>query len=483
MLFNSAQFLFGFLPVALGIFFALGAVGQRMLALAWLALASLVFYGWDAPLRLMPIILSSSAFNFVVGRALVRHPGRSVLAFGICGNLLLLGYFKYAGFLAEILTIGTGIAVPNPEIVLPIGISFFTFTQIAFLVDAYRRQAREYEPVHYLLFVTFFPHLIAGPIYHHKEIMPQLDRREIFRFDVAHLTYGLTWFALGLAKKVLVADPIAQYGAPVFAAAASGAPISFANGWIAAFSFALQLYFDFSGYSDMAIGLALLIGVRLPLNFDSPYKAMSIIDFWRRWHMTLSRFLRDYLYIPLGGNRRGPYHRYLNLMVTMLLGGLWHGAAWNFVIWGGIHGAGLMINHFWRNVAQPRNWSIPIPLAWAITFAFVVLAWIPFRAASLEATISLWKGMIGINGFLPPPGVAADQLIAALIWIGALLALALIGPNTQQLMSYSGVAVVDREKAGWRPNLRWAAVAGILFGASVISILVQRPTEFLYFRF
>jgi alginate O-acetyltransferase complex protein AlgI len=336
--------------------------------------------------------------------------------------------------------------------------------------------------VHYLLFVTFFPHLIAGPIYHHREIMPQFERREIFRFDVANLAYGLTWFALGLAKKVLLADPIAQYGTPVFAAAASGPPVGFADGWIAAFSFALQLYFDFSGYSDMAIGLALLIGVRLPLNFDSPYKATSIIDFWRRWHMTLSRFLRDYLYIPLGGNRRGPYRRYLNLMLTMLLGGLWHGAAWNFVIWGGIHGVGLMINHFWRNAAQPRNWTIPIPLAWAITFAFVVLAWIPFRAASLEATISLWKGMIGINGFLPAPGVA-DQLTAALIWIVALLALALIGPNTQQLMSYSSVAVVDTDKPGWRPNLKWAAVAGILFGACVMSILVQRPTEFLYFRF
>jgi alginate O-acetyltransferase complex protein AlgI len=483
MLFNSAQFLFGFLPVALAIFLALGAVGQRMLALTWLALASLVFYGWDDPLRLLPIILSSTAFNFVVGRVLVRHPSRGVLALGICGNLFLLGYFKYAGFLAEILTTGTGIAVPNPDVVLPIGISFFTFTQIAFQIDAYRGQAREYEPVHYLLFVTFFPHLIAGPIYHHKEIMPQFERREIFRFDVANLTYGLTWFALGLAKKVLLADPIAQYGAPVFAAASSGASVSFADGWIAAFSFALQLYFDFSGYTDMAIGLALLIGVRLPLNFDSPYKATSIIDFWRRWHMTLSRFLRDYLYIQLGGNRRGPYRRYLNLMVTMLLGGLWHGAAWNFVIWGGVHGVGLMVNHLWRQIAQPRGLACPAPLAWAITFAFVTAAWVPFRAENLQATIALWKGMIGITGLLPAPGAAAGQFTAALCWTGVLLALALIGPNTQQLMSYSGVAVVDTGKPGWRPNLKWAAVAGILFGASVISIVAQRPTEFLYFRF
>jgi D-alanyl-lipoteichoic acid acyltransferase DltB (MBOAT superfamily) len=483
MLFNSAQFLFGFLPVALSVFLLLGSYGHRMLAIGWLAMASLVFYGWDDPLRLLPIILSSTAFNFIIGRMLVRKPNRGVLAFGIFGNLLLLGYFKYVGFLAEILTTGTGIVVPNPNVVLPIGISFFTFTQIAFLVDAYRSQAREYEPLHYVLFVTFFPHLIAGPIYHHKEIMPQFERREIYRFDISNLTYGLTWFALGLAKKVLLADPVAQYGAPVFAAAAAGAPVGFADGWIAALSFTLQLYFDFSGYSDMAIGLALLIGVRLPLNFDSPYKATSIIDFWRRWHMTLSRFLRDYLYIPLGGNRKGPYRRYVNLLVTMLLGGLWHGAAWNFLIWGGIHGAGLMINHLWRNVAQTRNWVIPSSLAWAITFAFVVLAWIPFRADGVHAAVSLWKGMIGVNGFLAPEGAAAGQFAVALGWIGALLALALIGPNTQQLMSYSGVAVVDTEKPGWRPSLRWGAVAGILFGASVLSIVAQRPTEFLYFRF
>ena len=483
MLFNSAQFLFGFLPIALSVFLLLGSYGYRMLALGWLAIASLVFYGWADPFRLLPIILSSTAFNFIIGRMLVRKANRGVLAFGIFGNLFLLGYFKYAGFLAEILTTGTGIVVPNPNVVLPIGISFFTFTQIAFLVDAYSSQAREYEPLHYVLFVTFFPHLIAGPIYHHKEIMPQFERREIYRFDISNLTYGLTWFALGLAKKVLLADPVAQYGAPVFAAAASGAPVSFADSWIAAFSFTLQLYFDFSGYSDMAIGLALLIGVRLPLNFDSPYKATSLIDFWRRWHMTLSRFLRDYLYIPLGGNRTGPYRRYVNLMVTMLLGGLWHGAAWNFVIWGGIHGAGLMINHLWCNVARTRNWAIPSPLAWAITFAFVVLAWMPFRADGLQAAISLWKGMIGINGFLVAPGVLAGQFTAALCWIGVLLALALIGPNTQQLMSYSGVAVVDTGKPGWRPNLKWAAAAGILFGASVISIVAQRPTEFLYFRF
>jgi alginate O-acetyltransferase complex protein AlgI len=386
-------------------------------------------------------------------------------------------------FLAEILTTGSVIVVQNPNVVLPIGISFFTFTQIAFVVDAFRGQAREYKPLHYVLFVTFFPHLIAGPIYHHKEIMPQFERHEIYRFDISSLTYGLTWFALGLAKKVLLADPVAQYGAPVFTAAASGGQITFADSWIAILSFTLQLYFDFSGYSDMAIGLALMIGVTLPLNFDSPYRATSLIDFWRRWHMTLSRFLRDYLYIPLGGNRMGPQRRYVNLIVTMLLGGLWHGAAWNFVIWGGLHGIGLMVNHMWRKVAVTRGIAFPGALAWVMTFTFVVLAWVPFRAENFQATTSIWKSMIGMNGFLLAPSVIAGQLAGAICWISGLLALALIGPNTQQLMSYSGEAVINAEEPIRRLNLKWAVVAGILLGASVMAIVAHRPTEFLYFRF
>src|SRR5215831_9823145 len=303
MLFNSAQFIFVFLPIVLSVFFLLGRLREQILAVMWLVAASLVFYGFDDPYRLLPLILASIAFNFFIGR-------------------MLLGYFKYAGFLDETLDAVTGIALPKPNIDLPIGISFFTFTQIAFLVDAYRGEAREYEPFHYALFVSFFPHLIAGPIYHHKEIMPQFHLQENFRFDISNFGFGLTWFALGLAKKMLFADVLAQYATPIFNAAAAGQAVGLVDGWIGACGFGLQLYYDFSGYTDMAIGLALMIGVRLPLNFDSPYKALSLVDFWRRWHMTLSRFLRDYLYIPLGGNRKGPRRRYINLLVTMLLGGL-----------------------------------------------------------------------------------------------------------------------------------------------------------------
>jgi len=484
MLFNSVPFLSLFLPLVLSSFFLLGWLRWQTLAVLWLALASLVFYGWDDPSRLLPIILSSIAFNFIVGWILVRQPTRAVLAIGICGNLMLLGYFKYAGFLAETFTAMTGIAMRRPSTVLPIGISFFTFTQIAFLVDAFRGEARTYKPWHYLLFVSFFPHLIAGPIYHHKEIMPQFDRGETYRFNISNISMGLTWFALGLAKKVLLADPIAQYATPVFAAAAAGNPVGFVESWIGVLSFTLQLYYDFSGYSDMAIGLALMIGVRFPLNFNSPYKATSLIDFWQRWHMTLSGFLRDYLYIPLGGNRKGPRRRYINLMVTMLLGGLWHGAAWNFVVWGAIHGLGLAVNHVWRNVAMARGLMIPNHAAWALTFVFVVLAWVPFRAANLSTTLTLWMSLVGMNGFFAEQSVLASKLIGGPFLIAELLALALIAPNTQQLLSYrTGGAATLTQALLWRPLMRWALMAGIVFGVSVSFIVDHRPTEFLYFQF
>jgi alginate O-acetyltransferase complex protein AlgI len=483
MLFNSSLFLFAFLPIVLLVFFLLGAANRQTVALGWLAIASLAFYGWDDPSRLLPILGFSITFNFIIGWLLLRGLGPGVLALGICGNLLLLGYFKYAGFLAESVTAATGIVVPNPNIALPIGISFFTFTQIAFLVDASRGKARGYTPLHYLLFVSFFPHLIAGPIYHHKEILPQFQRGEVYRFKVSNLNLGLTWLAIGLAKKVLLADSIAQYGTPIFEAAAAGNQISFVDGWIAALSFTLQLYFDFSGYCDMAIGLALMIGIRLPLNFNSPYKATSLIDFWRCWHVTLSRFLRDYLYIPLGGNRKGPLRRYGNLMATMLLGGLWHGASWNFVIWGGIHGLGLLVNHAWRKVGETRPVAIPNLLAWGITFVIVVLAWVPFRATDVQSTLSIWKSMAGMNGFWSTQSIPSGQFAGAVAWIVGMLALALFAPNTQQLMSYQeGPLVKLAGPIRWL-GFKWAVASGFLFGASVALIVTQRPTEFLYFRF
>jgi alginate O-acetyltransferase complex protein AlgI len=333
MLFNSFGFLFMYLPVVLAGHLALARWSPRWTA-AWLALASLFFYGyWDA--RYLPLLMASIIFNFWTARRMTASTAhrKRWLVFALAANLALLGYYKYANFLLW----------QDWAIVLPVGISFFTFTQIAFLVDCYRASAGEYRLVHYILFVSYFPHLIAGPVLHHKEMMPQFDRQP--QPDTADFAVGLSIFVVGLAKKVLLADPISVLVGPVFTL---GAQPQLVEAWIGALAYSFQLYFDFSGYSDMAIGLSRMLGVKLPLNFNSPYRAANISEFWRRWHMTLSRFLRDYLYVPLGGNRDGARRRYRNLMLTMLLGGLWHGAGWTFVVWGGLHGVYLVLHHGWQ---------------------------------------------------------------------------------------------------------------------------------------
>jgi D-alanyl-lipoteichoic acid acyltransferase DltB (MBOAT superfamily) len=475
MLFNSPSFIFAFLPAVLAGFFVLGRYGSHRLAILWLGFASLVFYGFDNPKLQLPLILASIAFNFVVGRALARSGPRALLVTGVVGNLLLLGFFKYAGLLLGTIADLTGLALPDPHIPLPIGISFYTFTQIAFLVDVYRGVAKEYASSKYLLFVTFFPHLIAGPILHHRETIPQFDRNEIFKPQSDRIALGLGWFTLGLFKKVMLADNIAPFSDAVFNAAAEGAAIGFADAWIGTLSYTLQIYFDFSGYSDMAIGLALLFGITFPLNFNSPYKSRSLIDFWRRWHMTLSRFLRDYLYVPLGGNRRGPLRRYVNLLATMVIGGLWHGASWNFAVWGAIHGAGLAVNHLWRSVAGKRAIMLPAGVGLVLTLFVVVLAWVPFRANTFAAAVVVWKAMLW-----PADAFAAVSQITALPWIVALGALALFAPNTQEIMSHPWET--KRASVTWAPRPAWAIALGCLFGIAVAGTF-GRESVFLYFRF
>ncbi|TAN50286.1 MAG: MBOAT family protein, partial [Rhodospirillales bacterium] len=345
MLFNSYEFIFGFLPVTYAVYFLAARLDQR-LALLWLGGASIFFYGWWNWMY-VPLLLGSIAFNFHMGSWLTRlyrgGGNRRVfwaLCFGVALNLALLAYYKYAGFLSFSLAGLTGAGVPDfvRSIILPLGISFFTFTQIAFLADAAQGKAADADPVSYVLFVTFFPHLIAGPILHHGEMMPQFRRPGILRPDMARISAGLACFVMGLFKKAVLADNIAPFANAVFDAAAQGAAPTLLESWLGALAYSLQIYFDFSGYTDMALGLAYMIGIRLPMNFNSPYKAASPIEFWRRWHMTLSRFLRDYLYFPLRKNRKGPARRHLNLMITMVLGGLWHGASWTFVVWGTLHG-------------------------------------------------------------------------------------------------------------------------------------------------
>jgi alginate O-acetyltransferase complex protein AlgI len=478
MLFNSYAFIFLFLPVALLGYFVLGRFGN-LLPVVWLALASLAFYSFSN-WQFVALLLGSIAFNYFIGLLLIARRLRAgmrlaVLTIGVTGDLLVLGIFKYAGFLAANLDalFSTGLAV---NILLPVGISFYTFTQIAFLVDAYRGKVAGYALPHYALFVTYFPHLIAGPILHHRDVIPQFERSESKRPDPHLILCGLIIFAIGLFKKTCLADGIQ----PLVALAFGPTTPSFDQAWIGALAYTFQLYFDFSGYSDMAIGISLMFGIFLPLNFNSPYKARNIIDFWRRWHMTLSQFLRDYLYIPLGGNRGGPALRYVNLMITMALGGLWHGAAWTFVIWGVLHGCYLCINHAWNNFGPaitPRLASLANLAAFALTFLAVVVAWVFFRADSLSSALYVLSKMASPAQIAFGRGEMADA-----VFIGIYAAIAWFAPNTQTIMGYDHAnrtvgGTLDGSRL--RPLFLYAPAAVLAFGI----LGIQQHSEFIYFRF
>jgi alginate O-acetyltransferase complex protein AlgI len=478
MLFNSYPFIFVFLPIVLAGYFWLGR-SSNLAPVWWLALASLVFYSvsnW----QFVGLLLASVAFNYFVGWLLIAKQLRSTARFaaltvGVAGDLLVLGTFKYAGFFAANWNamFSTGIVV---NILLPVGISFYTFTQIAFLVDAYRGNVARYGLPHYALFVTYFPHLIAGPILHHKDMIPQFESERTKRPDPHLILCGLIIFAIGLFKKTCLADGIQPLVAPAFGA---NYP-SFDQAWIGALAYTFQLYFDFSGYSDMAIGISLMFGIFLPLNFNSPYKAISIIDFWRRWHMTLSQFLRDYLYIPLGGNRHGRTLRYVNLMITMLLGGLWHGAAWTFVVWGALHGAYLCVNHAWSNYGPevaPRFARAANAAAFVLTFVSVVVAWVFFRADSVSSATFVLSRMADPTNIVFGRGEMANAL-----FIAVYAAIAWFAPNTQEIMGYDHKnRMVGENLNGWlrRPGFLYAAAATLAFGVLGIS----QHSEFIYFRF
>jgi alginate O-acetyltransferase complex protein AlgI len=478
MLFNSYPFIFLFLPVALAGYFLLGR-SSNLAPVIWLALASLVFYSvsnW----QFVALLLASIAFNYMIGWLLIEKQLRAaarfvVLTVGVAGDLLVLGTFKYAGFFAANLNavFATGFAV---NILLPVGISFYTFTQIAFLVDAYRGNVARYRLPHYALFVTYFPHLIAGPILHHKDMIPQFESERSKRPDSHLILCGLIFFAIGLFKKTCLADGIQPLVAPAFGA---NYP-SFDQAWIGALAYTFQLYFDFSGYSDMAIGISLMFGIFLPLNFNSPYKATSIVDFWRRWHMTLSQFLRDYLYTSLGGNRHGRVLRYVNLMITMVLGGLWHGAAWTFVAWGALHGLYLCINHAWSNYGPaiaPRFVPLANAAAFILTFVAVVVAWVFFRADSISSAIFVVSTMADPTNIVFGRGEIANAL-----FIAVYAAIAWFAPNTQTIMGYDHKnRVVGENLTIWlrRPGFLYAAAAALAFGVLGIS----QHSEFIYFRF
>lgn len=513
MLFNSKEYLFLFLPVVLLVFQLLSRSSTRERQFGWLVLASLFFYASWQPIYLL-LILSSVLVNFWVGTKLsgssevARRPW---LLAGVAFNLLLLGYYKYTGFLVDSLNSLGDWLIPVPQITLPLAISFFTFQQIAYLVDVSRGNCEEYQLRHYSLFVLFFPQLIAGPIVHHREMMPQFLNPKADASVSTDFAVGLTFICIGLFKKVMIADSLALVADPVFNAAEAGHALNSVDAWLATFAFSFQIYFDFSGYSDIAIGSARLFGIRLPENFSSPYKSTSIIEIWRRWHMTLSRFLRDYLYFSLGGNRDGVVKRYRNLLLTMLLGGLWHGAAWTFVVWGALHGTYLCINHGWRALVNRLGlqgvFGMPIfrPIFLILTFLAWSIAMIVFRAVDLASAWSIIDAAFLSLSFDTPlmlgNAFAGDALWHLLLRMGlpatpyletctvmmVAAGVCWLLPSTQQFLAdFDPVVTPDGSRIMpgriiWRPRLLYAAAMAVMLSVSVLSLSTY--SRFIYFQF
>lgn len=485
MLFNSYVFIFLFVPITLIGYYALR---KEAWARIWLVVTSLFFYSyWD--LSYLPLLAGSILVNFYVGASISKHrvsdpkKARILTVLGVCLNAGFLIYYKYTHFFLENVQALTGLEWQLNKIVLPLAISFFTFQQIAFLVDHYKGLISEPPRfLNYALFVSFFPQLIAGPIVHHKEMMPQFADRLSFKINFDNLAKGLFVFFLGLFKKVAIADTFAVWATKGFDLTTT---LTFLEAWVTSLSYTFQLYFDFSGYTDMAIGVALLFNITLPINFNSPYKADSIQDFWRRWHMTLSRWLRDYIYIPLGGNRAGKYATYINLMLTFLIGGFWHGAGWTFIFWGFLHGAGLVVHRLW----QKAGGNLPRWLAVAITFLFANIAWVFFRAKTWDEALKVLNGMAGLNGVVLPdrlqpylsfldfsfvswdiwylPNIEGDIWNFALVAFG--LGLCWFWKNTNQL--------AERFKPTWINLL-------VLLAFAIYSLMsMNKVSEFLYFQF
>jgi alginate O-acetyltransferase complex protein AlgI len=494
MLFTTGVFLFLFLPATLLVFFVTARVFGRSAAAAWLALASLFFYGYWLPAYTI-LLLASVVANYGFGTLILRHQGgrrRAWLIVAVATNLAVLAYFKYANFLLSTANVLVGTRFPLLAIILPLGISFFTFTQIAYLADVYAGKVQQRNPIHYLLFVTYFPHLIAGPVLHHSEMMPQFALAENYRPKLENLVVGLAFLVIGLAKKILIADSVAPVANDAFDNHLS-LGIGIGHAWIGVLAYAFQIYFDFSGYSDMAVGLSLLVGVQLPYNFNSPYKARSIIDFWHRWHMTLSRFLRDYLYFALGGNRKGRVRRHVNLLVTMLLGGLWHGAAWTFVIWGGLHGMFLVVNHGWRflykrhrfissALARPLAARLWDGLALALTLICVLVAWVFFRAKTFAAASTMLTSL-----YSQPSGARMSPSDGGLVpWLLGLGAVVLLLPNSQRLIDQQLRPRLAQLRTWARAHELFAFVTGAEVVAVVLLALIaarRDSTEFIYFNF
>lgn len=491
MLFNSYEFIFFFLPITFFVYFWLNKKRLTQASKAWMVFASLFFYSWWNIIYL-PLILGSILFNFTIGSTITRNDvtdiskkkglsRKTVLAFGIISNILLLGYFKYMDFFITNANTLLGTQLYMMHIVLPLGISFFTFTQIAYLVDAYRDEVKEMDYLNYTLFVTFFPHLLAGPILHHKEMMPQFDSLKSKVINYKNIALGLFLFSVGLFKKVVIADMFAEWANAGFATQNA---LNFFEAWATSLSYTFQLYFDFSGYTDMALAVALLFNIRLPINFNSPYKALNIQDFWRRWHITLSRFLRDYIYIPLGGNRNGELKTYNNLFAVFLIGGLWHGASWMFVAWGAMHGAAIVLHRAWQQMGQKMNTL----LAWFITFNFINITWIFFRAKEWTDAKNVLCGMLGIHGIMLPEKYASK--LSFLEDFGIIFGIVYEHINgkaqTTLYIIFGFVMVLGLKSSMQQRDSFKPTRLNLIFTLSIFLTAVSmmsRVSEFLYFNF
>ncbi len=492
MLFNSFEFIFLFLPITFFIYFYLNRKRLTEASKGFLVVSSLFFYSWWNVLYL-PLILISMVFNYVIGASLTKAKEqkkvskKQLLTVGIIGNIGLLAYFKYTDFFIGNLNSAFGSGISLLHLALPLAISFFTFQQIAYLVDSYRGETKEYNFLNYAVFVSFFPQLIAGPIVHHKEMMPQFAKVQNKVVNYKNIALGLFIFSIGLFKKVAIADTFAVWATAGFDTATT---LNFFEAWTTSLSYTFQLYFDFSGYTDMAIGAALLFNIKLPVNFNSPYKATSIQDFWRRWHMTLSRFLRDYVYIPLGGNRNGHFATYTNLVATFLIGGLWHGAGWMFIFWGFLHGIAIVIQRIWNQLGFRLN-SI---LGWFITFNFINISWVFFRAEEWNDALKVLKGMLGV--------ASKDPFAFSLVFIDTLsmwfhYPFALLLPYTSKVSPVNDVGLLlcitfifivltlnnTNSFSGKNISKKYMIIGAIAFSYSIILSSSSTTEVFLYFNF
>ncbi len=478
MLFNSYEFIFAFLPLTFIVYFYLNNQKYYKLSKLFLIGSSLFFYAWWNVVYL-PLILLSILFNYQFSKIFskIYKYKKITLSIGIVLNLALLGYFKYYDFFIDNVNGVFGLDITLLNLALPLALSFFTFQQISYLVDAYNKELEEDDFLNYALFVTFFPQLIAGPIVHHKEMIPQFSNDKNNHINLGNITLGIFIFSIGLFKKVIIADTFAIWATRGFDVAET---LNIFAAWFTSLSYTIQLYFDFSGYTDMAIGIALLFNIKLPINFNSPYKALDIQDFWRRWHITLSRFLRDYIYIPLGGSRKGESFTYANLMLTFILGGIWHGAAWTFVFWGFLHGMALVVHRVWKKL----GFKLWYWLAWFITFNFINISWVFFRAKEWDDAIKVLSSMFSLDNVVLPKfleskfGFLAEQgvdfgffywYMEILIWMPIAFFILLYSKNSLQKAETFSL------------NLKTALFTGVILTASIISL--NKVSEFLYFNF